>query len=74
MLWVFIRAASVNTQSDIFLWRNQENIYLDIPIIEALPGVMGIRGIMLFISRKQGTTGQKMKGKGNKGNFGEQGT
>ena len=40
---------------------------------EALPGVLGNRGIMSFISGNQENTSLKMKG-ANKGNFGEQGT
>ena len=40
---------------------------------EALPGVLGNRGIRPFISGEQGNKSLKLKGKGNKGNFGEQG-
>ena len=35
---------------------------------------MGNKGIMSFISGEQGNTSLKMKGMGNKCNFGEQGT
>ena len=31
---------------------------------EALPGIMGNRGMMSFISGDQGTTSQKLKGTG----------
>ena len=41
---------------------------------EALPGVWGNRRIRPFISGEQGNKSLKLKGTGNKGNFGEQGT
>ena len=40
----------------MFLWRNTKN--------EALPGVMGKRGILSFISGEQGNTSLNMKGTG----------
>ena len=41
---------------------------------EALPGVLGNRGIMSFISGEQGNTSLKIRKQGNKCNFGELGT
>ena len=45
--------------------------YLMLLTRPSIPGVMGNRGIMLFISGEQGNTCLKMKGKGNKDNFKE---
>ena len=38
-------------------------------VIEALPGILGNRGIRSFISGEQRNKSLKLKGTGNKGNF-----